>query len=92
MPGTGLHPLRQGIELCQAEDQLSIFCTGFLSLLLYLYISLEFLLDPRRERSYKITLVCLSVCLYVCMSVRHENQLCQFSQDWLLRFFLNLAQ
>ena len=28
------------------------------------------------------------LCLYVC----NENQLCQFSQFWLLRFFLNLAQ
>ena len=43
------------------------------------------ILDPRQGRSYKITVVCLSV---VC----HDNQLCQFSQDWLLRFFLNLAQ
>ena len=46
------------------------------------------ILDPRKGRSYKITVVCLSVCMYVC----HENQLCQFFQDWLLRFFLNLAQ
>ena len=44
----------------------------------------HFFLDSQRERSYKIALVCLSVC--------NENQLCQFSQFWLLRFFLNLAQ
>ena len=42
------------------------------------------ILDPRKGRSYKITVVCMDGC--------HENQLCQFSQDWLLRFFLNLAQ
>ena len=39
----------------------------------------HFFLDSQRERSYKIALVCLSVC--------NENQLCQFSQFWFQRFF-----
>ena len=40
------------------------------------------LLDPQRERFYNFTVVCLSVCMYVC----HENQLCQFFENRRLQF------
>ena len=53
-------------------------------------IALVCMFGPRQGRSYMIALVCMSmyVCMYVCLYVCNKNQLCQFSQFWLQRFFL----